>query len=213
MRYGPLTYLWLVIKTAWRHSFHAAHSVILTLIIVAGIVTSLVPQVEVLVDLHGWQVATIVLGGIIVVRLVLAPYWIWKDDQEQLSVLTDQTAANTKDAQRLAAKTEALDDIAEEISWAVNNLVNPKPHPASTADPETARVAFDTKLTAWCDRVSKKLANRDVFTHGDQTHFDGLGFVPTVKMWGDVKLDHLFSELKLKLERLREIEHRARERK
>jgi hypothetical protein len=49
MRSGALAYLWLVIKTASRHSFHATHSVILAVIIVAGIITSLVPQVEVLV--------------------------------------------------------------------------------------------------------------------------------------------------------------------
>ena len=76
MRWGSFIYLWLVIGTAWRHSFHAAHSVILALIILAGAVTSFVPQVEVMVDLHGWQVAAIVLGSIVGVRFFLAPYWI-----------------------------------------------------------------------------------------------------------------------------------------
>jgi phosphate/sulfate permease len=138
MRSGPFTYLWLVIKTACRHSFHTAHSIILALIILAGFVTSVVPQVEVLVDLHGWQVAAAVLGGIIAVRPLLAPYWIWKNDQGRLAVLRDQVANKVQNEHRLAARTAALDDIAEEIAWAVNNLVNPKPHPANTADPEPA---------------------------------------------------------------------------
>ena len=92
----------------------------------------------------------------------------------------------------------------------MNNLVNPKPHPASTADPESAIAGFEAKLIAWCDRVSKKLANRDVFTQGDQTHFDVLGFIPPITMWPHPKLNHLFSQLNLKIERLREIEREKR---
>ena len=84
---GPLAYSLLVLRTAWRHSFHAAHSVILALIIAAGLLTRFVPRVEVMVDLHGWQVATAVLGGIIAVRILLAPYWIWKEDRTQEDIL------------------------------------------------------------------------------------------------------------------------------
>ena len=119
MRSGPFTYLWLVIKTASRHSLHATHSIILALIILAGLVTSVVPQVEVLVDLHGWHVGAAVLGGIIAVRLLLAPYWIWRNDQGRLAVLIDQVANKVQNEHRLAARTAALDDIAEEIAWAV----------------------------------------------------------------------------------------------
>ena len=211
MRSGPFTYLWLVIKTACRHSLHAAHSIILVLIILVGLVTSVFPQVEVLPDLHGWQVAVAVIVGIVTVRLLLAPYWIWKNDQGRLAALSDQVAKKEQNEQRLAARTAALDDIAKEIAWAVNNLVNPKPHPASTADPESAIAGFEAKLIDWCDRVSQKLANRDVFTQGDQTHFDVLGFIPSIKMWpAHPKLDHLFSQLNLKIERLREIEREKR---
>jgi superfamily I DNA/RNA helicase len=213
MRAGLPTYLSLVIRTAWRHSFHAAHSAILALIIAAGLVTYFVPQVEVLVDLHGWQVATFVLSSIVVIRLLLAPYWIWIDDQNRLALLNDQLADKARETQRLAEKTAAIDEIANEISWAVNNLVNPQPHPASTSEPEVAIAAFRSRFDAWCDRVSKKLGNRDLFTQGDQAHFDSLGVIPFKQMWGHAKLDWIFSELALKLDRLREVEHRARERK
>ena len=108
---GPLSYLWLVIRTAWRHSFHAAHSVILALIILAGTVTYFVPQFEVMVDLHGWQVATFVLGSIIAVRILLAPYWIWKSDQHRLATLGNQLASTVQTEEQLAAKTAAIDDI------------------------------------------------------------------------------------------------------
>jgi hypothetical protein len=166
-----------------------------------------------MIDLHGWQVATAVLSGIIAVRLFLAPYWIWKDDQSRLAILNDQLSNEGRVSARLATKTAAIDDIANEIAWAVHNLVNPNPHPASTGDPDSATAAFNAKIDAWSNRVSKKLENRDVFTQGDQVHFDVLGLVPLVQHTAHVKLDHLFSLLKLKLDRLREVEHRARERK
>jgi hypothetical protein len=126
--------------------------------------------------------------------------------------LSLQVANRVQNEQKLAIKAAALDDIAQEIAWAVNNLVNPKPHPASTADPESAIAAFEKRLLAWYDQVSNKLENREVFTQGDQTHFDVLGFITPIQMWGHPKLDNLFSQLRLKIERLREIEHRARER-
>jgi hypothetical protein len=154
----------------------------------------------------------VVLGGIVAVRLLLAPYWIWKSDQQQLTNLSVQVANRVQNERKLAIKTATLDDLAQEIAWVVNNLVNPKPHPSSTADPESAIAGFEKKLLAWCDRVSKKLANRDVFTQGDQTHFDVLGFITPIQMWARPKLNHLLSQLNLKIERLREIEHRARER-
>jgi hypothetical protein len=202
-----------ILRVAFTHSLHATHSIILVLIIVAGLLTYFVPQVEVMVDLHGWQVATVVLGSIIAIRLLLAPYWIWKSDQHCLVTLRKQLASTAQTEQQLAAKTAAIDSINEEISWAVDNLVNPKPHPANTADPESASAAFEAQLNEWYDRVSKKLENRIAFTQGDQTHFDSLGFVPFVQMWGYPRLDRSFSQLRLKLDRLREVEHRARERR
>ena len=98
-----------------------------------------------MIDLHGWQVAAVVLGCIIAVRLLLAPYWIWKADQERLDALDNQITAGVKNEDQQAAKAAAIDEIAEEITWAVNNLVNP-------------------------------------------AHFDVLGFVPFVQMWGHPKL-------------------------
>src|SRR5439155_633986 len=76
-----------------------------------------------------------------------------------------------------------------------------------------AIAAFEAKFDAWFKRVSKKLENRDVFTQGDQTHFDDLGVVPVINMWAHPNLNSLFSQLELKIQRLREVEHRARERK
>jgi hypothetical protein len=89
-RSGPVTYIWLVLRVAWRHSFHSAHAILLGLIIGIGLLTYFVPQIKVVVDLHGWQVAALVLGSIVGVRLVLAPYWLWRDQQIENQRLLQQ---------------------------------------------------------------------------------------------------------------------------
>ena len=82
-----LTYIGLVVWTACSHSLLAAHSVILVLIVTAGLLAIFVPQVEVMIDLHSGQVAVIVAALIIAVRVVLAPYWIWKADGNRIAEL------------------------------------------------------------------------------------------------------------------------------
>jgi hypothetical protein len=213
MRWGPWIFLWLVIKTAWRHSFHAAHSIILGLIILAGIITTWVPRVELLVDLHGWQVAAVVLGGIIAVRLFLTPYWIWRDNQREIERLRGLLETNELAATDRKAKDAIIDSLAAEISWAINNLVNPTPVPLATADPNAALDAWEKAYDSWTTKVSTILENRDLFTAGDKTHFEHLGFIQVVNMTQNVRFDRLLSQLNLRLDRLREVEHRARERR
>ena len=84
---GPLTYIWLVIRTACRHSVDVAQAVLFILFIVAGLVTYLFPRVLVMVDFSGWQAMAAVLAGIVCVRLFSAPYWIWRDNQSKLTIL------------------------------------------------------------------------------------------------------------------------------
>jgi hypothetical protein len=102
---GPVPYILLVLRAALRHSFHSAHSILLGLIIIVGLLTYFVPRVKVMVDLHGWQVATFVLGSIVGVRLVLAPYWLWRDQQIENQKLVQQL-------DRSRVRQEALDGIA-----------------------------------------------------------------------------------------------------
>ena len=137
-----LRYYVRVMRVALTHSLHAAHSVLLILVIVIGVIPYINPRIEILVDPHGWAPAALILAGIVTVRLLLAPFWIWREDQAQLLDLRTQLESKSRDEQRRAAKTAAIDEIAQEISWAVNNLVNPKPHPGNASDPETAIAAY-----------------------------------------------------------------------
>jgi hypothetical protein len=194
MERSPAAYCWLVIRTAWRHSFHAAHSIILALIIAVGLLTYFIPQLEVMIDLHGWQVATVVLAGIVLVRLVLAPYWIWTDDSRIISDLNSKLADKSK-------KQGAIDDLAEEIRWATENLVNPNPHPLAPG----GNITWERQCKEWYEKISRKLQNRDFFTRAQQLHFDILTIVDQDSTLGNPYFNHRFNILSTKIKRLRAI--------
>jgi len=143
----------------------------------------------------------LILPAVFVWKFIAAPSKLDAELNSQLKVEVDETT-----------RQKAIDDLAEEIRWAVNNLINPKPYPTSTGDTEADFKVLQTKNDAWCDRVNSKLAERSVFTAGDHIHFDSLGSIPLVQKYGHGNLDWLHSAIVLRLQRLREIEERARRR-
>jgi hypothetical protein len=99
-------------------------------------------------------------------------------------------------------RQKAIDDLAEDMSWAIHNLLNKPPTANSAAEFVSS---WESDFKSWCDKVSKKLGNKAFFTRADQLHFDRLGFVSTAPMTGHAKLDWLLAMLRLKFERLRDI--------
>jgi predicted HTH transcriptional regulator len=79
----------------------------------------------------------------------------------------------------------AIDDLAEDISWAIGNLLNRSPRPST--DEEIS--LWEGDFVRWCDSVGTKLENRKFFTRADQLHFERLGFVDQMRMTGQPKLD------------------------
>ena len=101
-------------------------------------------------------------------------------------------------------RQRVIDSLAEDISWAVHELVNRHTRltePELPAYPELLRRDFE----AWCARVSAKLENRAFFTRADQLHFDRLGFIDPVLLTNDASANHTLSMLRLKFRRLRDI--------
>ncbi len=98
-------------------------------------------------------------------------------------------------------KQVAIDDLAEDISWAIHNLLNCNPKPANQVEIDQ----WSKEFTEWCDRVSSKLENRAFFTRADQLHFNRLGFVPPLHMTGNQTYDWWLGILRLKFERLRDV--------
>jgi hypothetical protein len=102
---------------------------------------------------------------------------------------------------RWSQQQRAIDDLSEELSWAIRELLNQKPRPST--DDEVAQ--WEEKFRNWCEKVSGKLDNRAFFTRADQLHFDRLGFVDQISMSGNERLDWLLSQLRIKFERLRDV--------
>jgi hypothetical protein len=102
---------------------------------------------------------------------------------------------------RSRPRQKAIDDLAEELSWAIHHLLN------KNVSNEAEVSQWESEYKAWCQRVSAKLENRAYFTKANQLHFDRLGFVPPANFAGSYNRHHewLISQLNLKFERLRDI--------
>lgn len=77
---------------AFTPSIGVAHAVLFILLIVLGVASTWLPPLRLPYlgwrvtpeHLHGWQAAALVLGAIIVIRLILAPFWIWQKEHQAL---------------------------------------------------------------------------------------------------------------------------------
>ena len=97
-------------------------------------------------------------------------------------------------------KQQVIDSLAEDIAWAIQNLLNRNPPPGTSAEIDKWQADFND----WCGRVSRKLENRAFFTRADQLHFDVLGFIDRSALTG-TNFDALLSQLRLKFDRLRDV--------
>jgi hypothetical protein len=102
---------------------------------------------------------------------------------------------------RWSRRQKVIDALAEDLSWAIHDLLNRDPRPGTEA--EIAK--WESDYEEWCKRVSTKLDNRAFFTRADQIHFDRLGFVRQVPIEAEPKMRWWLSQLSLKFDRLRDV--------
>lgn len=98
-------------------------------------------------------------------------------------------------------RQRAIDDLAEDLSWAIHDLLNRR------ATNAVQLTQWESDYKGWCERVSKKLENRAFFTRADQLHFERLGSIPAVDFQGSFNPRHnsLKGHLNLKFDRLRDL--------
>jgi hypothetical protein len=77
-------YYFKVLRVAFSHSLSHAQDIIFLLFILGGFITYFLPRVHMAIDVTGWQIAAVVLSCIVGSRLFMAPYWIYKADQEKI---------------------------------------------------------------------------------------------------------------------------------
>lgn len=83
-----------IVTVAFSHSLSIAQAFVFSLIILTGMVPQFAPEVSA----SGWQVAAIALASIVCARLVLAPYWIWREERDRANKLA--TAADVEYVRR-----------------------------------------------------------------------------------------------------------------
>ena len=82
-----LRYYGRVLRVAFTHSLDIAQAVIFASLIAIGFVSHFFPKLQVTMttwasELTGSQVAAVILGTIFGIRLILAPYWMYKKNKE-----------------------------------------------------------------------------------------------------------------------------------
>jgi hypothetical protein len=79
---GLIRFYGSVLREALRHSLDIAQAAIFFIFLLAGLIAARNPASKPIIeslDLSGWKIAAIVFGSIIFIRLVLAPYWLWRE--------------------------------------------------------------------------------------------------------------------------------------
>lgn len=77
-------YYWRVLRAALTHTLHDAHAIILLLIVAVGIIGYFFPEVQFGEDFEAPAWTAFIVSLIFVVRLVLAPYWIFAEQQAKI---------------------------------------------------------------------------------------------------------------------------------
>ncbi len=86
-----MDFIYRVFVTAFYPSLDTAQAIIFLLIIGFGLVTYFVPGMKMPVNPTAWQTALVVLGSIVLIRLLLAPYSMW--NEEHTARLTAEKSA------------------------------------------------------------------------------------------------------------------------
>jgi hypothetical protein len=106
---------------------------------------------------------------------------------------------------RARTKQQSLDQLSENISRAIRDLVNMPRSGPGLVNGETFANTLASGYSAWCTEVDRILEDKRHFTQSDLLHFQRLGFIQPIHMTGHSGADHTLAMLNLKIERLRDI--------
>ena len=157
---GALCFWWRCIRGAFQHSLGSADAAVLLFFILAGGAADYLGW-SIPVNGGSWQFAAGVLGAVVASRLLLAPYWTWKEVREE----RDRLRAREMTQERVDRLSEFLDEGIHKV-W--NQSV------ANVTELD-ALLAFNAD---WERRTQEHL--NAFFTKADVVDFSRLGVVPLV---------------------------------
>lgn len=89
-----------VFSESFRHSLSIAQTVIFVLVICSGLIIYLYSPARSIIEvanLNGWKIAICVIALIVFLRLIFAPYWLFKAEAAQLSVAIETLSRISED--------------------------------------------------------------------------------------------------------------------
>lgn len=96
---GFFHYCLRVLRAVFTHSLSKSQDILFGALLLSGAVVWVSRYFRMKYDFtpwlsafSGWEIAACVFGSIILVRLLLAPYWLWKEGQDEIAVLNTQIA-------------------------------------------------------------------------------------------------------------------------
>jgi hypothetical protein len=92
-----LRFYWKVLRVALTHSLSRSHEIVFGIVIVLGLSAYVAAWFHMDVDFgawaskaEGWNIAAVTLGSLVAVRLIAAPYWLWREERGRAEALHDQ---------------------------------------------------------------------------------------------------------------------------
>ena len=108
------TYCWLWLKTASTHSVGHIDLWIGLTAAVLGVVDHYWPDAQIMTT-YAWQIPIWMLAGVMLIRLLLAPFWIWQEQNKAMVALTGENAALKAELEQ--AKISAEPNTRERVSF------------------------------------------------------------------------------------------------
>ncbi|MHB1564481.1 MAG: hypothetical protein ACYCXP_10380 [Leptospirillum sp.] len=97
-------YYWLVLRTAWKHAFGYADLISSSVGAMLAVIIHFSPKWKQLLTGVLWQIPIWILATVAIVRLISAPFWLWKIDRGEIKnqqKQIDDLVAETEPSLRL----------------------------------------------------------------------------------------------------------------
>ena len=125
-------YYWRWIKTAFTHSVGVFDLWVGLLTAIAGVIDHYWPQGQIMTA-YAWQIPVWALAAVMFIRLLMAPYWMWQEDESKRPIWSASEPISLLDFARLAEWRCGWDlfSKSESSGWQTWDLINGLRHAAN----------------------------------------------------------------------------------
>src|SRR3972149_7791118 len=118
-----LKFYWQWLYKAFRHSISIVEKIAILLSIIIPLFIRYYPGMEQKLQALIWQIPLSIFVIIVIIRLLLAPYWLYKDKQQEIIDLKGQLEAAKKEAKKFATPEELTASHLKGLTIRISDLV------------------------------------------------------------------------------------------